>query len=58
MAFYYKDETPKPKKIVKKVYMIIDGEKHYIDPEIVEKYGLEKQKVSFLTGTKLYVEED
>jgi len=54
--FDYEDE--KPKKVPKKVYMIIDGEKHYIDPELVERYGLEKQKVSFFTGRKLYVEED
>ncbi len=43
MAVFFKDEAPKPKKVSKKVYMIIDGERHYIDPEIVEKYGLEKQ---------------
>ncbi len=54
--FDNKDE--KKNEASKKVYMIIDGEKHYIDPEIVEKYGLEKQKVSFFTGRKLYVEED
>jgi hypothetical protein len=54
--FDYEDK--KKKKASKKVYMIIDDEKHYIDPEIVEKYGLEKQQVSFFTGRKLYVEED
>ncbi len=44
--------------IPKKVYVIINGEKHYIDPEIVKKYNLDKQKVSGFTGRKLYVEED
>jgi hypothetical protein len=57
MVIDYEDEDEKPKKAPKRVYMIIDDEKHYIDPEIVEKYGLEKQKVSFFTGRKLYVEK-
>ncbi len=55
----YDDEAEevKPKKGPKKVYLIIDGEKVYIDPEIVKKYGLDKQKVSFFTGGKLHVEK-
>ena len=45
---YYDDEDDKPKKKVpKKVYVIINDEKHYIDPEIVKKYGLDKQKITF-----------
>jgi len=54
--FDYEDE--KKKDAPKKVYMIIEGERHYIDPEIAEKYGLEKENVSFFTGRKLYMEED
>jgi len=55
---YYDDEDDKPKKKVpKKVYVIINDEKHYIDPEIVKKYGLDKQKVTFFTGRKLYIEK-
>ena len=55
---YYEDEEEKPKAIIKKVYMIIDNEKHYIDHEIVKKYNLQKQKVSFFSGRKIYVEEE
>ena len=47
----------KSKKGPKKVYLIMDGEKVYIDPEVVKKYGLDKQEVSFFTGRKLYVEK-
>jgi hypothetical protein len=56
---YSKDDKNKEvEKAPKKVYMIIDNQKHYIDPEMVKKYNLEKAKVSPLTGRKLYVEED
>ncbi|MBE9574085.1 MAG: hypothetical protein IMF20_03030 [Proteobacteria bacterium] len=54
----YKDKDVKAETVSKKVYMIIDGEKVYIDPEIVKRYNLQSQKVSFFTGRKLYVEED
>ena len=53
-----KDKDVKGKTVSKKVYMIIGGEKVYIDPEIVKKYNLDNQKVSFFTGRELYVEED
>jgi len=53
-----KDKDVKGETVSKKVYMIIDGEKVYIDPEIVKKYNLDSQKVSFFTGRKLYVEKD
>ncbi len=53
----YEDEE-EVETVPKKVYVIINGEKHYIDPEIVKKYKLDKQKVSGFTGRKLYVEED
>ena len=55
---HHKDKDAKGKTVSKKVYMIIDGEKAYIDPEIVKKYNLDSQKVSFFTGRKLYVEKD
>ncbi len=59
MVVYYDDEEDaKTERVYKKVYMIIDGEKTYIDPEIVKKYDLDKQEVSGFTGRKLYVEED
>ena len=48
----------KAETVSKKVYMIVDGEKVYIDPDIVKKYKLEGEKVSFFTGRKLYVEKD
>ena len=57
MVTYYDDEEVKPKRTPKKVYMIINDEKHYIDPEIVKKYNLEKEKVGFFSGRKLYVEK-
>jgi hypothetical protein len=52
------DKDVKAETVSKKVYMIIDGEKVYIDPEIVKKHNLDSQKVSFFTGRKLYVEKD
>lgn len=51
-----KDEETE--RVPKKVYIIIEGKKVYIEPEIVKKYDLDKQKVSSFTGRKLYVEED
>ncbi len=45
------------KEVPKKVYVIINDEKHYIDPEIVKKYNLDKLKVTWFTGRKLYVEK-
>jgi hypothetical protein len=53
-----KDKDVKTETVSKKVYMIIDGEKVYIDPEIVKRYNLEGQEVSFFSGRKLYVEKD
>ncbi len=53
-----KDKDVKDETVSKKVYMIIDGERVYIDPEIVKKYKLENEKVSFFTGRELYVEKD
>ena len=47
MVNYYKDEEAKSEPVPKKVYMIINGEKHYIDPEIVKKHNLENTSVSF-----------
>ncbi len=55
---HHKDKDAKGKTVSKKVHMIIDGERVYIDPEIVKKYNLDNQKVSFFTGRKLYVEKD
>lgn len=51
-------ENKEVERVPKKVYMIIDGQKHYIDPEIVKKYDLDRTGVSPLTGRKLHVEED
>lgn len=51
-------EKKEVEKAPKKVYMIIDNQKHYIDPEIVKKYKLEDVAVSPLTGKKLYSEKD
>jgi len=48
-----KNRDAKAETVSKKIYMIIDGEKVYIDPEIVKKYNLENEKVSFFTGRKL-----
>ncbi len=58
VIYHYEDADVKAERSPKKVYMIIDGEKVYIDPEIVKRYNLQSQKVSFFTGRKLYVEED
>ncbi len=56
---YRKDSKKKEvEKAPKKVYMLIDDKKHYIDPEIVKKYNLDKEKVSPFTGRKFYVEKD
>lgn len=53
--FYEKKEG---EKAPKRVYMIINDQKHYIDPEIVKRYGLEKDKVSPFSDRKLYIEND
>ncbi len=53
-----RDKDAKAETVSKKVYMIIDGEKVYIDSEIVKRYSLESQEVSFFTGREVYVEED
>jgi len=58
MVVYYEDEDVKAETSPRKVYMIINGEKVYIDPEIVKKYDLDRQKLSPFTGRKLYTEED
>jgi hypothetical protein len=58
MVIDYDDEEDKPKTVSKKVYIIINDEKHYIDPDIVKKYNLENVQESFFTGRKLYVEKD
>jgi hypothetical protein len=57
MMSYYEDEGAKSEPVLKKVYMIINDEKHYIDPEIVKKHNLENTSVSFFSRRKLYVEE-
>ena len=58
VVYHYKDKNEKADRVPKKVYMIIDGEKMYIDPEIVKKYNLGEQETSGITGRKLYREED
>ncbi len=57
MVNYYEDEEAKSKPVPKRIYMIINDEKHYIDPEIVKKYNLEGDKVTFFSGRKLHVEK-
>lgn len=52
------DEKEEVEKTPKKVYMIIDNKKHYIDPELVKKYNLENAGASPFSRRKLYVEED
>ena len=49
-----KEEEKSPEK----VYMIIDNQKHYIDPEIVKRYGLDEEKISPFSDKKLYIEND
>ena len=58
MLIDYDDEEGKPKTVSKKVYIIINDEKHYIDLDIVKKYNLENLQEGFFTGRKLYVEKD
>ena len=59
---YYEDEdedeeeTKTPKK-PKKVYVIIDGERHFIDPEMARKYNLENLKTSYFSGRRIYIEK-
>ena len=55
---HHRDKDAKAETVSKKVYMIIDGKKVYIDPEIVKKYNLEGQEVTFFSGRELYVEKD
>ena len=58
VVYNYEDEGAKADRVPKKVYMMINGKKNYIDPEIVKKYDLDEKKVSGVTGRKLYVEKD
>ncbi len=58
MIYSNDEKKMEVKEATKKVYMIIDNQKHYIDPEMVKKYDLERAKVSPFTGRKLYVEKD
>jgi len=58
VIYHYEDEDAKTETSPKKVYIIISGEKDYIDPGIVKKYDLDRQKVSPFTGRKLYTEEN
>ena len=55
---HHNDKDVKGETVSKKVYMIIADEKVYIDPEMVKRYNLDRQEVSFFTGRKLYVEKD
>ena len=57
MVDYYEDEEAKSEPVPKKTYIIINDEKHYIDPDIVKKYNLESAEVSFFSGRKLHVEK-
>jgi hypothetical protein len=57
VVIYYEEEEVTRKEVPKKVYVIINDEKHYIDPEIVKKYNLDELEVTCLTGRKLYVEK-
>jgi hypothetical protein len=57
MVNYYEDEKRGNELIRMKAYVIINDEKYYIDPEIVKKYGLDDQEVSFFSGRKLHVEK-
>ena len=55
---YSKDDNNKEVETVpKKVYIIIDNKKHYIESEIVKKYNLEEEKITCMTGHKLYFEK-
>jgi hypothetical protein len=55
---YGKKKDKEVERVPKKVHVIINGEKVYVDPEIVKKYNLDKQEVSGFTGRKLYTEGD
>ncbi len=55
---YGKKKDKEVERVYRKVYVLINGEKVYIDPEIVKKYNLDKQEVSGFTYRKLYTEGD
>ena len=55
---YGKKKDAEAERVPKKIYVIINGEKVYIDPEIVKKYNLDRQKISGFTHRKLYTEGD
>ncbi len=58
MAYYeFEDEEVEVQTAPKRVYLMIDDKKHYIDPEIVKKYNLEDVEESFFSGRKLYKEK-
>lgn len=51
-----KSVTKAQKKAQKKVYVIIDGKKIYIKPDLVKKYGLDRLEKTFFSGLKIFVE--
>ncbi len=55
---FHKEKDEDTERNPKRVYFFIDGQKVFIDPEIVKSYDLDKKQVSGFTGTKLYIEED
>ena len=54
MVYYDdEDEEVEAETVPKRVYVIVNDEKHYIDPEIVKKYNPEKEETTFFSGLKL-----
>jgi len=52
------DKKVKSKKAKSnRFYIIINDEKHYIEPEIVKKYGLDKLKYTVFTHKKIHIEK-
>jgi len=54
----FEDKKVKNKKAKsKRFYIIINDEKHYIDPEFVNKYDLDKLEYTHFTRKKIYIEK-
>ncbi len=58
MTYSKDDKNKEVETVPKKVYLIIDNQKHYIDPEIVKKYKLDEIEGTFFSDRKLYIDED
>ncbi len=52
-----RDDEKKEPLVLKKLYVVIDGEKQFIDPEIIKKYQLKPGEITPFTQLQLQTDE-